>query len=335
MSELHEKYPNNRLRRTRQSQWIRNLVSENSLSTNDLIWPIFICEGSNVKDEIDSMPGVYRYSVDRLNEVVDQALLNKISLITLFPYTPKEKKDNLGSEALSPDNLICSALKKIKEKKNELGIMCDVALDPYTSHGHDGILSKDSQILNDETNEILVKQSLLLAEHCADIIAPSDMMDGRIGLIRNNLEDKGFKNTILLSYSAKYASGFYGPFRDAVGSRSNLVSDKKTYQMDYANSDEALREVALDIAEGADIIMVKPGISYLDVIHRIKSEYNFPTFAYQVSGEYAMVKAAARNNWIEEEKIIIEQLTSFKRAGANAILSYFAIDAAKIINSTS
>ena len=237
MSELHEKYPNNRLRRTRQSQWIRNLVSENSLSTNDLIWPIFICEGSNVKDEIESMPGVYRYSVDRLNEVVDQALLNKISLIALFPYTPKEKKDNLGSEALSPDNLICSALKKIKEKKNELGIMCDVALDPYTSHGHDGILSKDSQILNDETNEILVKQSLLLAEHYADIIAPSDMMDGRIGLIRNNLEDKGFKNTILLSYSAKYASGFYGPFRDAVGSRSNLVSDKKTYQMDYANSD--------------------------------------------------------------------------------------------------
>ena len=335
MSELQEKYPNNRLRRTRQSQWIRNLVSENSLSTNDLIWPIFICEGSNVKDEIDSMPGVYRYSVDRLNEVVDQALLNKISLITLFPYTPKDKKDSLGSEALSPDNLICSALKKIKEKKVELGIMCDVALDPYTSHGHDGILSKNNQILNDETNEILVKQSLLLAEHYADIIAPSDMMDGRIGLIRNNLEDKGFKNTILLSYSAKYASGFYGPFRDAVGSRSNLVSDKKTYQMDYANSDEALREVALDIAEGADIIMVKPGIGYLDVIHRIKSEYNFPTFAYQVSGEYAMVKAAARNNWIEEEKIIIEQLTSFKRAGANAILSYFAIDAAKIINSTS
>ena len=335
MSELQEKYPNNRLRRTRQSQWIRNLVSENSLSTNDLIWPIFICEGSNVKDEIDSMPGVYRYSVDRLNEVVDQALLNKISLIALFPYTPKEKKDSLGSEALSPDNLICSALKKIKEKKVELGIMCDVALDPYTSHGHDGILSEDNQILNDETNEILVKQSLLLAEHHADIIAPSDMMDGRIGLIRNNLEDKGFKNTILLSYSAKYASGFYGPFRDAVGSRSNLVSDKKTYQMDYANSDEALREVALDIAEGADIIMVKPGISYLDVIHRIKSEYNFPTFAYQVSGEYAMVKAAARNNWIDEEKIIIEQLTSFKRAGANAILSYFAIDAAKIINSTS
>ena len=213
--------------------------------------------------------------------------------------------------------------------------MCDVALDPYTSHGHDGILSEDNQILNDETNEILVKQSLLLAEHNADIIAPSDMMDGRIGLIRNNLEDKGFKNTILLSYSAKYASGFYGPFRDAVGSLGNLVSDKKTYQMDYANSDEALREVALDIAEGADIIMVKPGISYLDVIHRIRSEYNFPTFAYQVSGEYAMVKAAARNNWIDEEKIIIEQLTSFKRAGANAILSYFAIDAAKIINSTS
>ena len=334
MTNYQENYPSSRLRRTRQSEWIRNLVNESSLSINDLIWPIFICEGTNIKDEVDSMPGVYRYSIDRLNEVIDQALINRINLIALFPYTPKEKKDEIGSESLRPDNLVCRALKKIKEQKIELGIMCDVALDPYTSHGHDGILSKNNDILNDETNEILVKQSLLLAEHHADIIAPSDMMDGRIGIIRNELEDKGLKNTILLSYSAKYASSFYGPFRDAVGSSTNLISDKKTYQMNYSNSDEALREVALDIAEGADIIMVKPGISYLDIIQRIKSEFNFPTFAYQVSGEYAMVKAAAKNNWIDEKKIIIEQLTSFKRAGANAVLSYFALDAAKIINST-
>ncbi len=334
MTNYQENYPSSRLRRTRQSKWIRNLVNESSLSINDLIWPIFICEGTNTKDEVESMPGVYRYSIDRLNEVIDQALMNKINLIALFPYTPKEKKDEMGSEALRPDNLVCRALKKIKEQKIELGIMCDVALDPYTSHGHDGVLSKNNDILNDETNEILVKQSLLLAEHHADIIAPSDMMDGRIGIIRNELEDKDFKHTILLSYSAKYASSFYGPFRDAVGSSANLVSDKKTYQMNYSNSDEALREVALDIEEGADIIMVKPGISYLDIIQRIKSEFNFPTFAYQVSGEYAMVKAAAKNNWIDEKKIIIEQLTSFKRAGADAVLSYFALDAAKIINST-
>ena len=329
------KYPNIRLRRIRNSPWIRRLVSENNLSSNDLILPIFVRNGKNKIDPISSMPGVNRYSVDRLDSIMKKAKKCKIPMIALFPYTEKNKKDQYGSEALNENNLICKSIKYIKKKFPGIGIMCDVALDPYTSHGHDGILGEDNQILNDETNKILVKQSLLLAEHHADIIAPSDMMDGRIGLIRNNLEDKGFKNTILLSYSAKYASGFYGPFRDAVGSRGNLVSDKKTYQMDYANSDEALREVALDIAEGADIIMVKPGISYLDVIHRIKSEYNFPTFAYQVSGEYAMVKAAARNNWIDEEKIIIEQLTSFKRAGANAILSYFAIDAAKIINSTS
>jgi porphobilinogen synthase len=236
---------------------------------------------------------------------------------------------------LNQDNLVCKALREVKKQNLNLGIMCDVALDPYTSHGHDGLLNDIGNISNDESNEVLVKQSLLLAEHKADIIAPSDMMDGRIGLIRNALESNDFKDTLLLSYAAKYASGFYGPFRDAVGSKNNLKTDKKTYQMDYANSDEALREVALDISEGADFIMVKPGISYLDIIQRLKNEFNFPTFAYQVSGEYAMVKAAAANGWIDEEKIVLEQLTSFKRAGADAILTYFALDIAKKINSIS
>jgi porphobilinogen synthase len=329
MIKYLQNFPNSRLRRNRQSEWIRNLVSENSLSVNDLIWPVFICDGINIKEEVISMPGVYRYSIDRLNEVTDQAVDNKINLIALFPNTPNEKKDKNGREALNEDNLVCKALKKIKDQSLNLGIMCDVALDPYTSHGHDGLLSDTNQILNDESNEILVKQSLLLADHKADIIAPSDMMDGRIGLIRSALEDNNFKDTLLLSYAAKYASSFYGPFRDAVGSGNNLKSDKKTYQMDYANSDEALRETALDISEGADIIMVKPGI---DVIQKLKKEFKFPTFAYQVSGEYAMVKAAAANGWIDEEKIILEQLTSFKRAGADAILTYFALNVAKKIN---
>ena len=332
MTEYLQNFPASRLRRNRQSQWIRNLVSENSLSVNDLIWPVFICDGNNIKEEVASMPGVFKYSIDRLNEVIDQAVDNKINLIALFPNTPNDKKDKNGSEALNEDNLVCKALRKIKNQTLDLGIMCDVALDPYTSHGHDGLLSDTNQILNDESNEVLVKQSLLLADHKADIIAPSDMMDGRIGLIRKALENSNFKDTLLLSYAAKYASSFYGPFRDAVGSGNNLKSDKKTYQMDYTNSDEALRESALDISEGADIIMVKPGISYLDIIQRLKKEFNFPTFAYQVSGEYAMVKAAGANGWIDEEKIIFEQLTSFKRAGADAILTYFALDVAKKIN---
>ena len=333
MTKFLEQYPASRLRRNRQSQWLRNLVSENSLSTNDLIWPIFICDGNNIKNEVDSMPGVFRYSIDRLNEVIDESLKNKINLVALFPNTPNDRKNEFGSEAINKNNLVCQALDKIKSDDINLGIMCDVALDPYTSHGHDGLISKDKDIiLNDETNSVLIKQSLLLAEHKADIIAPSDMMDGRIGLIRDALESNDFKNTLLLSYSAKYASSYYGPFRDAVGSGDKLKFDKKTYQMDFSNSDEALREVALDISEGADLIMVKPGISYLDIIQRIKSEFKFPTFAYQVSGEYAMIKAAAANGWIEEDKIIFEQLTSFKRAGADAILTYFALDIAKKIN---
>ena len=334
MTSYLEKYPLSRLRRNRQSKWIRNLVSENKLTSDDLIWPIFLCEGENVKDEIQSMPGVYRYSIDRLSEVIDIASDNKINLIALFPSTPNELKNENGSESLNDKNLVCKALDKIKNQQLSFGVMCDVALDPYTSHGHDGLLNDKHEILNDETNQVLVQQSLLLAKHKADIIAPSDMMDGRIGMIREALENNDYQNILLLSYAAKYASNFYGPFRDAVGSHKSLRSDKKSYQMNFSNSNEALREAALDISEGADLIMVKPGISYLDIISKIKNEFKFPTFAYQVSGEYSMIKAAGERGWIDEDAAIIEQLTSFKRAGADAILTYFAPYVAKTLNSS-
>jgi len=326
-------FPSLRLRRGRSSPWIRNLLTENKLTTNDLIWPIFICEGENKKDEISSMPNVYRYSIDRLNEISETADDLGINLVALFPFTPEEKKTEGGEESINSKNLVCKALKKIKSQNNNFGVMCDVALDPYTSHGHDGLVNNEGKILNDETNSLLVKQALLFAEHGADVIAPSDMMDGRIGKIRNKLEEGKFYNTIILSYAAKYASKMYSPFRDAVGSSSNLKTDKKTYQMNIANSNEALREVAMDIKEGADIVMVKPGISYLDIISKIKSEFNFPTFAYQVSGEYSMIKAAAEKGFIDEKEIVFEQLTAFKRAGADAILSYFAPEVAKKLKS--
>ena len=326
-------FPSLRLRRGRSSQWIRNLLTENNLTSNDLIWPIFICEGENKKDEISSMPNVYRHSIDRLDEISETANELGINLVALFPYTPEEKKTEGGEESINSKNLVCKALKKIKSQKNNFGVMCDIALDPYTSHGHDGLVNNEGEILNDETSSLLVKQALLFAEHGADVIAPSDMMDGRIGKIRNKLEDEKFYNTIILSYAAKYASKMYSPFRDAVGSSSKLKTDKKTYQMNIANSDEALREVAMDIKEGADIVMVKPGISYLDIISKIKSELNFPTFAYQVSGEYSMIKAAANKGFINEEEIVFEQLTAFKRAGADAILSYFAPEVARKLKS--
>ncbi len=326
-------YPSLRLRRGRSSQWIRNLLNENKLTSDDLIWPIFICEGKNKKDEISSMPNVYRYSIDQLDEISETANELGINLVALFPYTPEEKKTEGGEESINSKNLVCKALKKIKSQKNNFGVMCDVALDPYTSHGHDGLVNNEGEILNDETNSLLVKQALLFAEHGADVIAPSDMMDGRIGKIRNKLEDEKFYNTIILSYAAKYASKMYSPFRDAVGSSSKLKTDKKTYQMNIANSDEALREIAMDIKEGADIVMVKPGISYLDIISKIKSEFNFPTFAYQVSGEYSMIKVAANKGFIDEEEIVFEQLTAFKRAGADAILSYFAPEVARKLKS--
>ena len=330
---MSSQFPLLRMRRTRQSSWIRNLLSENNLTTDDLIWPIFICDGNNEKQEISSMPGVFRYSIDRLNEVIDETEKNKINLIAIFPYTPEERKTENAEEALNPENLVCKALSFIKSKKPNFGVMCDIALDLYTSHGHDGLIDNDGIVLNDETNKILVEQSLLFANAGADVIAPSDMMDGRIGLIRNELENSNFKNLIIISYAAKYASKMYSPFRDAVGSSNKLKSNKKTYQMNISNSDEAIREVALDIQEGADIIMIKPGLSYLDIIQRVKKEFKIPTFAYQVSGEYAMIKISAAQGIIDEKEIMLEQLISLKRAGADAILTYFAPQVSEIIRS--
>ena len=323
-------FPNTRMRRTRQSKWIRNLIEENTISSNDMIWPIFLSEGSNVKEEIDTMPGVFRYSVDNLNEIVDIAEKQKINLVALFPNTPEQVKSEDGAEALNPDNLVCKALRHLKSQNLNFGLMCDVALDPYTNHGHDGLID-NNEILNDETIESLVKQSLLLAQNGADVVAPSDMMDGRIGAIRNALEAEKYKNTILVSYSAKYASSFYSPFRDAVGSKKKLKSDKKSYQMNIFNSDEALREISLDISEGADAVIVKPGIAYLDIIHRIKSEFKFPTFAYHVSGEYSLIKSAAQKGIIDENLAVLEHFAAFKRAGADAIISYYAPKISEII----
>ena len=323
-------FPNTRMRRIRQSKWIRNLIEENTISSNDMIWPIFLNEGSNVKEEIDTMPGVFRYSVDNLNEIVDIAENQKINLVALFPNTPEQVKSEDGAEALNPDNLVCKALRHLKSQNLNFGLMCDVALDPYTNHGHDGLI-ENNEILNDETIESLVKQSLLLAQNGADVIAPSDMMDGRIGAIRNALEAEKYKNTILVSYSAKYASSFYSPFRDAVGSRKKLKSDKKSYQMNIFNSDEALREISLDISEGADAVIVKPGIAYLDIIHRIKSKFQFPTFAYHVSGEYSLIKSAAQKGIIDENLVVLEHFAAFKRAGADAIISYYAPKISEII----
>ena len=334
MKESILKFPSTRLRRNRQSSWIRNLVEEHSLTSNDLIWPVFICEGKNKKEEIKSMPNVYRYSIDNLNEVRDIAESQNINLIALFPYTPKELKSNDGKEALNPENLVCKSIDQLSRSNKSFGLMCDVALDPYTDHGHDGLINDSGKILNDETNELLVKQALLYAECGADVIAPSDMMDGRIGMIRNQLEKNDFQDTLILSYAAKYASAMYSPFRDAVGSSSSLKSDKKTYQMNINNSDEAIREASMDISEGADILMVKPGISYLDIIYRIKHELNFPTFAYQVSGEYSLIKLAAEKSLVDEKAVVLEQLASFKRAGADAIITYFAPEVSKFIKLT-
>ena len=316
-------YPNTRLRRNRKTDWSRRLVSENTLSANDLIWPIFLTDGKNQKNQISTMPGVYRYSVDKLEKIVEKALKLKLPLLALFPHTKKKNKDNKGSEALNENNLVCKAVRHIKKKfKSDIGIMCDVALDPYTSHGHDGLLKK-GYVQNDETVEILVKQALLLAEMGCDVIAPSDMMDGRIGKIRKALDKKNFNLVQILSYAVKYASNFYGPFRDAIGSKKSLKSDKKNYQMNFFNQKEALREVALDIKEGADFVMVKPGMPYLDIIKLVSDTFKIPVFAYQVSGEYSLIKNGIKKRIISE-KAIEESLMSFKRAGASAIVTYFA-----------
>tara|TARA_B110000438_G_scaffold196431_1_gene188002 strand:- start:115 stop:1104 length:990 start_codon:yes stop_codon:yes gene_type:complete len=316
-------YPNLRLRRSRRQDWSRRLIQENSLSASDFILPIFLIDGKNTKQTIKSMPEVYRYTIDKLGIIVDKAIKNKIPMVALFPYTKKIKKNNFGSEALNEENLVCKAIQYIKKKyKNEIGIMCDVALDPYTSHGHDGLINS-GYVLNDETVDILVKQSLLQAEMGCDVIAPSDMMDGRIGKIRKALDKKNFQMIQILSYAVKYASSFYGPFRNAVGSNILLKSDKKNYQMDYKNSQEALREVALDVKEGADMVIVKPGLPYLDIISLIKNNFKIPVLAYQVSGEYSLISNGIKNKIIDD-KAIIESLISFKRAGANAIITYYA-----------
>jgi porphobilinogen synthase len=320
-------YPNLRMRRNRKTNWVRRLVSEHNLSANDLILPLFVKDGIKGKEAITSMPNIFRYSIDELKSVVEKACKLKIPLIALFPYTNSNKKNKTGKEALNKNNLICRSLKSLKKEfKNDIGIMCDVALDPYTTHGHDGIIN-NNKIDNDLTLDVLVKQALLQAQMECDIIAPSDMMDGRIGKIRAELDKKGFKDTQIVSYAVKYASNFYGPFRDAVGSSKSLKGNKKTYQMDYRNSNEAIREVALDVKEGADIVMVKPGLPYLDIIKTVKDNFKIPIFSYQVSGEYSLIKSGIKKGIISEDAIL-ESLISLKRAGSNAIVSYFSLDVA-------
>ena len=325
------KFPRTRLRRNRQSPWCRNLISETKLSSNDLILPLFITEGKNIIENIKSIPSVQRYSVDTVLKKIEEVNNFNIPAIALFPYIDKKLKTFDGKEALNKNNLICRAIREIKKNFPEIGLICDVALDPYTTHGHDGILKKN-YIANDETIDVLSQQAIIQAEAGADIIAPSDMMDGRIGVIRDRLDNEGFNKTIILSYAAKFASNFYGPFRDAVGSLKSLgKTDKKTYQMDYKNSDEAIREVAMDINEGADMIMIKPALPYLDVISKVKKIFNIPIFAYQVSGEFSMLKFAEQEKVIDYEKCLYESLISIKRSGASAIFCYGAIDIAKIL----
>ena len=317
-----------RPRRNRKAEWARRLVRENVLTTNDLIWPLFVIDGDNKRIEIASMPGVERLSVDQAVRDAERAVKLHIPCIALFPYTEPSLRDERGSEAINSDNLVCQSVRAIKQRFPDLGVLCDVALDPFTSHGHDGLI-RDGKILNDETVAVLVQQALVQAEAGCDIIAPSDMMDGRVGAIREALDQAGFLDVQIMAYAAKYASAFYGPFRDAIGSAKALTGDKRTYQMDSANSDEALREVELDIAEGADMVMVKPGLPYLDIVRRVKDTFGMPTFAYQVSGEYAMIAAAAQNGWIDGERAMMESLLAFKRAGADGVLTYFAAQAAE------
>jgi porphobilinogen synthase len=312
-----------RPRRNRRAEWARRLVREHVVTTDDLIWPLFLVEGAKVRAPVTSMPDVVRLSVDEAVRAAERATKLTIPCLALFPYTERGKRDESGSEALNDQNLVCQAIRAIKKEVPDIGILCDVALDPYTSHGHDGLL-RDGIILNDETVAVLVRQALVQAEAGCDIIAPSDMMDGRVGEIRKGLDAAGYHDVQIMAYAAKYASAFYGPFRDAVGSSTTLTGDKRTYQMDPANTDEALREVELDIAEGADMVMVKPGLPYLDILARVKETFGMPTFAYQVSGEYAMIMAAAGNGWLDGDKAMTESLIAFKRAGADGVLTYFA-----------
>jgi porphobilinogen synthase len=319
-----------RPRRNRKSEWARRMVRENVLTTDDLIWPLFVVDGDNTRAPIASMPGVERLSVDQAVRDAERAVKLDIPCLALFPYTEPSLRDETGSEACNADNLVCRVVRAVKNEFPDLGILCDVALDPFTSHGHDGLI-RDGRILNDETVAVLVRQALVQAEAGCDIIAPSDMMDGRVGAIRQALDDAGFLDVQIMAYAAKYASAFYGPFRDAIGSAKTLTGDKRTYQMDAANSDEAIHEVELDLAEGADMVMVKPGMPYLDIVRRVKDTFAVPTFAYQVSGEYAMIMAAINNGWLDRDRTIMESLLGFKRAGADGVLTYFAADAAEML----
>jgi porphobilinogen synthase len=323
-------FPKTRLRRNRRDAWSRRLVAESRLEAADLIWPVFVLDGRNRREPVASMPGVERLSVDRLLPLLEEAAVLGIPAIALFPVTPPERKSPDGSEALDPDNLMCRAVRAIKAALPDVGVICDVALDPYTTHGQDGLIDDEGYVLNDETLAVLAQQALVQAEAGCDVIAPSDMMDGRIGVIRKTLDEAGLHHTRIMSYAAKYASAFYGPFRDAVGSSGALGKrGKETYQLDPANTDEALREVAMDLAEGADMVMVKPGMPYLDVVRRVKDAFGAPTFAYQVSGEYAMIQAAAVNGWLDGERTMMEALIGFRRAGCDGILTYAALEVAR------
>ncbi|MEM9731429.1 MAG: porphobilinogen synthase [Myxococcota bacterium] len=327
----HPRFPSTRMRRNRTTDWVRRLTREASLSSDDLIWPVFVQEGNGERTPILSMPGVERLSVDLLIDAVGEAKALGIPAVAVFPVTPPDRKTPSGKEATNPDNLVCRAVRAIKEQHDDVGIICDVALDPYTTHGQDGIV-RDGRIVNDESVDLLCQQAIVQAHAGCDIVAPSDMMDGRIGAIRMALDGEALGDRGILAYSAKYASAFYGPFRDAVGSATNLGSgDKRTYQMNPANSDEALREVGLDIAEGADMVMVKPGLPYLDIVRRVKDTYQMPTYAYQVSGEYAMLRAAADHGWLAWEAVLLESMLSFKRAGCDGVLTYAALEIARLL----
>jgi porphobilinogen synthase len=326
-------FPATRLRRNRRSDWSRRLVRETNLSTDDLIWPIFLIEGRSERSQVEAMPGVERLTIDLAVKAAEGAAELGLPAVALFPYTDPALRDEQASEALNPDNLVCRAVRAIKREVGDIGVICDVALDPYTSHGHDGLLIH-GEVDNDRTIEVLIRQALVQAEAGCDILAPSDMMDGRIGAIRSALETNGFVSTQILAYAAKYASAFYGPFRDAVGSGALLRGNKGSYQMDPANAEEAIREVGQDIAEGADMVMVKPGLPYLDVVRRVKDAFHVPTFVYQTSGEYSMMVAAAERGWLDRDRVIMETLTACKRAGADAVLTYFALDAARLLKQT-
>jgi porphobilinogen synthase len=331
MGRMTAAFPALRLRRTRVAPWSRRMVAEHVLTPADLIWPLFISEGNGVEEPIRTLPGVSRWSVDQIAKRAKEAQDLGIPCIALFPNTPQNLRSPDGREALNPDNLICRAIKAIKDAAPGVGVLTDVALDPYTEHGHDGLVDEAGYVLNDETMELLVRQALVQADAGADIIAPSDMMDGRVAAIREALEDGGHRNVQIMAYAAKYASAFYGPFRDAVGSRGRLKGDKRGYQMDHANAEEALREVAMDLAEGADTVMVKPGLPYLDIIRRVKERFEVPVFAYQVSGEYAMIEAAVAADMGDRDALVLETLLAFKRAGCSGVLTYHAVHAARLL----